>query len=62
MAELDKGKVKVVRYKAEPSLSSVLLGGQSRAASLDLKALLDMTTPRAYYLSSWMPALAGAEK
>ena len=58
LARLDKDKVKVVRYKSEASLSSALLGGQSRsAAGLDLKSLLDMTTPRAYYLVSWLPGL-----
>lgn len=63
LANLDKDKVKVVRYKQEPSLSSILLGGQTQsAASVDFKALLEMTTPRAYYLVSFMPALAGAAK
>ena len=58
LAHLDKDKVKVVRYKAEPSLTSALLGGQSHSStSLDLKSLLDMTTPRAYYLVSWLPGL-----
>jgi len=63
LAHLDKDKVKVVRYKSEPSLSSLLLGGESRsAAKIDLKTLLDAATPRAYYLVSGMPALAGAVK
>ncbi len=57
LAHLDKDKVKVVRYKAEPSLTSTLLGGQSRSAGFDLKSLLDMTTPRAYYLVSWLPGV-----
>jgi protease-4 len=59
LAHLDKDKVKVVRYKAEPSLTSALLGGQSRSATgLELKSLLDMTTPRAYYLVTWLPGLS----
>jgi protease-4 len=63
LAHLDKDKVKVVRYKMEPGLSSVLLGSQSRSsASLDLKTLLDITTPRAYYLVSWLPGLTQAGK
>lgn len=63
LAGLDAKKTKVVRYKQEPSLSSILLGGQSRTpASLDLEALLEMTTPKAYYLASWLPGLAGAAK
>lgn len=57
LARLDKEKVKVVRYKSEPSLSSMLWGSESRsAAGSELKALLDMTTPRAYYLFAWPPA------
>jgi protease-4 len=62
LARLDKDKVKVVRYKSEPSLSSLLLGGESRSAGLDLKSLLDMTTPRAYYLAAWPPAVGGTGK
>ena len=39
------------------------MGGQSsKSQSLDLKALLEMTTPKAYYLASWLPGLAGAAK
>ena len=63
LADLDADKVKVVRYKQEAGLSSILLGGQSsKSESLDLKALLEMTTPKAYYLASWLPGLAGAAK
>jgi protease IV len=63
LAGLEKNQVRVVRYKPEASLASALMGGQSHAsANVDLKALLEMTTPRAYYLASWMPALAGAAK
>jgi protease-4 len=59
----DSSKVKVVRYKQEAGLASILLSGQSRKSeSLDLKALLEMTTPKAYYLASWLPGLAGAVK
>ncbi|MGO9107693.1 MAG: signal peptide peptidase SppA [Thermoguttaceae bacterium] len=63
LAHLDGNKVKVVRYRQEASLSSILLGAQSRASgSQDLNALLEMTTPKAYYLVSWLPGLAGAAK
>jgi protease-4 len=58
LAKLDKDKVKVVRYKPEVGLWSTLMGGQSRSSSLtDLRALLEMTTPRAYYLCTWLPGL-----
>ncbi len=63
LAGLDPAKVKVVRYKQEPGLSSILLGGQSsKSESVELKALLEMTTPKAYYLASWLPGLASAAK
>ncbi len=64
LAGLDRDKVQVVRYKQQESgLISVLLGGQaSKSPSLDLKAMLEMTTPKAYYLASWLPGLAGAVK
>ena len=62
LAHLDGNKVKVVRYKQEAGLGSILMGGQSsKSQSLDLKALLEMTTPKAYYLASWLPGLAGAK-
>ena len=60
LAHLDKNKVKVVKYKAEPSLMSFILGTEAgRQSSFDLAALLDLTAPRAYYLCTWLPALAG---
>ena len=63
LAKLDKEKVKVVRYKPEASLASVLLGGQSEGrAALDLRAVLELSSPRAYYLCTWLPALAGSAK
>ena len=39
------------------------MGGQSQTSeSAEIKALLEMTTPKAYYLASWLPGLAGAAK
>jgi len=62
LAGLDKDNVKVVKYHPEASLRSLLLGGQARSApALDLKTVLEMTTPRAYYLCTWLPGL-GAGK
>jgi protease IV len=63
LAHLDGKKFKVVRYKQEAGLSSMLLGQESsKVQALDLKALLEMTTPRAYFLASWLPVLAGTAK
>jgi hypothetical protein len=36
-----------------------ILFGQARAPKLDLAKLVDVTVPRAYYLCTWAPALAG---
>ncbi len=57
LAGLDKENVKVVKYKAEPRLSDLLLGQSRVQPSLDLATLLEATTPRAYYLCTWLPAL-----
>jgi protease IV len=62
LAGLDKEKVKVVKYKAEPRISEILFGQSRVQPSLDLATLLESTTPRAYYLCTWLPALAGTAK
>lgn len=63
LANLNKHDVRVVKYEPEPSLSDVLFGSQARSpglnlGSLDLTQLLSLTSPRAYYLCTWMPSLA----
>ena len=61
LAKLDKDEVRVVRYKPEPTLANLFMGGQSQGrAELDLRAILDITSPRAYYLCTWLPAVAGS--
>jgi protease IV len=61
LAGLDKEEVKVVKYKQELGLASVLWGAQSRQKpTLDLQTLLEMTTPRAYYLCTWLPGFGSA--
>ncbi len=62
LAKVDKDAVKVVKYKAEPKLSDVLFGQTRVQPSLDLAALLESTTPRAYYLCTWLPALTESVK
>jgi len=58
LAGLDEKNVKVVKYRAEPRLSDVLWGRSRVPPSVDLSALLEATTPRAYYLCTWLPAIA----
>jgi protease-4 len=62
LAGLLKSDVNVVRYKSRPSLSDVLFGGAQTRQSLDLAAMLESTTPRAYFLCTWLPAVAGSAK
>jgi protease-4 len=56
LAKLDPQQVRVVKYKPEPTLASIFIGEESRGRQLDLRAILDVTTPRAYYLHTWLPA------
>jgi len=55
--------VKVVRYDKQPTVLDILMGAQARPpAAADLEMLLEMTTPRAYYLCTWLPPLAQSAK
>jgi len=58
LAKLDPRNVRVVKYTPPESLfGSMLVGPSAQSAGLNLSALLEMTTPRAYYLCSWLPSL-----
>jgi protease IV len=62
LARLDKEKVRVVRYESTASLSDLLFAGQAaqqRQGSLEL--LLELGTPRAYYLCTSLPPLMRSE-
>ena len=58
LAGLDERNVKVVQYKAQPHLADLILGRTRAAPACDLAALLEATTPRAYFLCTWLPAFA----
>jgi protease-4 len=62
LAGLTEDNAHVVEYKREFSLMDAFLGEQSHATGLDPAALLEMATPRAYYLWSWMPPLFSSEQ
>jgi len=62
LADLDEKDVTVVKYRQPPSLLGVLVGGEVRRQQFDLAAMLEMTAPRAYYLCTWLPPLAGTAK
>jgi protease IV len=58
LAHVPADRVEVVRYKAEPTLVDSILGGQAKSQSnIDLAAILESTSPRAYYLCTWLPIL-----
>ncbi len=59
LSGLSEDEVNVVKYKPEPSLADILLGRQTSAAAsnVDIRVLLDSTTPRAYYLFTWFPVI-----
>ncbi|MBN1909580.1 MAG: signal peptide peptidase SppA [Pirellulales bacterium] len=62
LAQLDPETVRVVQYKPEPTLASVLFEGESRSPQLDPAALLEMASPKAYYLSTWLPSALPAKQ
>jgi protease IV len=51
--------VRCVKYEKRPTLFGSVLGGEAQVPArgmADLSAMLDLATPRAYYLWSWLPA------
>ena len=61
LAGLDPQAVRVVSYKTPLSLWDVLASTRAtEAASLDWRSLLELSVPRAYYLTTSWPALAAA--
>lgn len=55
IAGLDKDDVRVVKYMKPTSLFELATMQQSKPAGLDLSTLLEMSTPRAYYLTTMIP-------
>ncbi|MFZ5832680.1 MAG: signal peptide peptidase SppA [Planctomycetota bacterium] len=63
LAAIDPEDTSVVRYKPELGLLDVLMGAQARqAGGFDLKALLDLSSPRAFYLCTRLPALLTTDR
>ena len=60
LTKLDPDKVQVVKYKRETGLSGLLFGSESQSRAGDMSALLDLASPRAYYLYTWLPALVNS--
>ncbi len=64
LAGLDQDDVRVVKYTRHvPGIMEALTGTEARVGSwgrFDVKRLMELTAPRAYYLSTWLPAVLSA--
>lgn len=59
LAGVKPAEVRCVKYEQPPTLMGELVGVTAPAAprgQIDLAAVLDLLTPRAYYLWTWLPA------
>jgi protease-4 len=59
LADKSTDDLRCVKYEQPPSLIETLAGAETPLqprSRVDLGALIDLTTPRAYYLWSWLPA------
>jgi protease-4 len=61
LAGLDKDNVRVVKYDSPTNLFDLGFAQSSRASASPLEALCEMSTPRAYYMCSTLPALLRAK-
>lgn len=58
MANTKVDNIRVVKYQRVMGLSDVLMGPSAAAnQQTDLAKLLDLATPQAYYMCSWLPPL-----
>lgn len=53
LAGIQEGVTKVVKYRKPKSLMESVIGAQVAAPPSELRALLDLATPRAFYLFAW---------
>lgn len=60
LAGLDKDDAQVIRYSQPASLFSLSGLAQSQARDSRLESLLELSTPKAYYLATSMPPLAAS--
>jgi protease-4 len=58
LAGLDKSHTKVVEYKRPFSLFEGLMASQSHVRETNLATMLQLASPRAFYLCTWLPPLA----
>jgi protease-4 len=60
LAKLDAKQARCVQYTESPSMLGELLGAEApipARGAFDTSSIVDLLTPRAYYLWTWLPAL-----
>jgi protease IV len=61
LAGLTVETARAVKYSRPKGLLDEVLGGSAPAGRVDLAAIAELTTPRGWYLCSWLPALVRSE-
>jgi protease-4 len=61
LAGLTKDTARVVKYTRQRGLIDEVLGGAGPGARLSVEAFAEWTTPRAWYLCSWWPAVIASQ-
>jgi len=61
LAGLTESTARAVKYSRPKGLLDEVLGGNAAAGRVDLAAIAELTTPRGWYLCSWLPALVRSE-
>lgn len=62
LASLNRDQVRVVKYEQPLGFFDILAGGRAAAQPFDLQSLLELSTPRGYYLCTSLPALAATQR
>ena len=61
LAGLTAETARAVKYSKPKGLLDEVLGGASPTGRIDLAAIVEFSTPRGWYLCSWLPALVQSE-
>jgi len=61
LAGLSTKTARVVKYSKPKGLIDEFLGGASISSRVDLAAITELTSPRGWYLCSWLPAIVRSE-
>ena len=56
LAGVDRENYRVVEYEPEPTLANLFFGDTAQSRAPDLSSLLDLASPKAYSLYTWLPA------